>query len=67
MPAPHWPVLDCSCAVKAPAWDATEAEYQENYAALDLGAVREARGEFQRLSGSLHNEARRICRAQSNW
>ena len=58
---------DCSCAVKAPSWDAADAEYQENYAALDLGAVREARGEFQRLSGSLHNEARRICRVQGNW
>ncbi|MFC5567104.1 hypothetical protein ACFPOC_11870 [Rubellimicrobium aerolatum] len=58
---------DCSCAVKAPSWAAAEAEYQENYAALDLVAVREARGEFQRLSGSFHHEARRICRAQGNW
>lgn len=58
---------DCSCAVKAPSWDAAEAEYQENYAALDLRAAREARGEFQRLSGSFHQEARRICRTQGNW
>ena len=58
---------DCFCAVKAPSWDAADAEYQENYAALDLGAVRDARGEFQRLSGNLHSEARRICRAQGNW
>lgn len=58
---------DCSCAIKFPSWDAAEAEYQENYAALDLAAVDRAWGEFQRLSGSLHNEARRICRAQGNW
>lgn len=58
---------DCSCANKAPPWDAAEAEYQEDYAALDLSAMREARGEFQRLSGSLHQDARRICREQGNW
>lgn len=58
---------DCSCAVKAPSWDAAEAEYQENYAALDLAAVDEAWAEFQMLSDSFHQDARRICRAQNNW
>lgn len=58
---------DCSCAVKTPSWNAAEAEYQENFAALDLAAADRAWGEFQRLSGSLHNDARRICRAQGNW
>ena len=58
---------DCSCANRAPPWDAAEAEYQEDYAALDLGGVTEARGEFQRLSGSLYRDARRICREQGNW
>ena len=58
---------DCSCAVKAPSWGEAEAEYQANYAALDLRAVRETWGEFQRLTGSFHQDARRICRAQNNW
>lgn len=58
---------DCSCAVKAPPWDAAEAEYQETYAALDRSAVGDALGEFQSLSGSLHQDARRICREQGNW
>lgn len=58
---------DCSCATKAPPWDTAEAEYQENYAALDLAAVDAAWGEFLRLSGSFHHDARRICRAQGNW
>lgn len=58
---------DCSCAVKAPPWDAAEAEYLEAYAALDRSAVGDALGEFQRLSGSLHQDARRICTEQGNW
>jgi hypothetical protein len=58
---------DCSCINKAPPWDAAEAEYQANYAALDNTGLREIRQEFQLLSGSLHQDARRICREQGNW
>ncbi len=58
---------DCSCAVKAPPWDAAEAEYLQTYASLDRSAVGDALGEFQSLSGSLYQDARRICREQGNW
>ncbi|TNC49576.1 hypothetical protein FHG66_10685 [Rubellimicrobium rubrum] len=58
---------DCSCAVKAPPWDAAEAEYQEKYAAMTNRALREVRHEFQLLSSGLHDDARRICQAQGNW
>ncbi|MBP1806900.1 hypothetical protein [Rubellimicrobium aerolatum] len=58
---------DCSCANKAPPWDAAEAEYQENYAAISNQGLREVRDEFQTLSGNLYKDARRICRAQGNW
>lgn len=58
---------DCSCAVKAPPWDAAEAEYQEEYAALDLGSVEEAMNDFRSRSRGLYRDVRRICREQGNW
>ena len=58
---------DCSCAVKAPPWDAVEAEYLEDYAALDLGAVQGAGSDFGRLARGLYRDVRRICREQGNW
>ncbi len=58
---------DCSCAVKAPPWNAAEAEYQEDYAALDLGAVQDASSDFGRITRSLYRDVRRICREQGNW
>ena len=58
---------DCSCAVKAPSWDAVEAEYQADYAPLDLGGVSDALTDFQMLSSSLRRDARRICQEQGNW
>ena len=58
---------DCSCLVKAPPWDAAEAEYQDDYAALDLPAVDEAEDDFSRLARSLYRDVRRICREQGNW
>lgn len=58
---------DCSCTTKAPPWDTAEAEYQKDYAALDLGAVQDASTDFNRLSRSLYRDVRRICREQGNW
>lgn len=58
---------DCSCAVKAPPWDEADAEYQENYGALDLAQVAEVRRDFSRLSRTLYQDVRRICREQGNW
>lgn len=58
---------DCSCANKAPPWDAAEAEYQEEYAALDLEAQDEAEDNFRDLKNQFYRDARRICRAQGNW
>lgn len=58
---------DCSCAVKAPPWDAAEAEYLDTYAALDIQAVREARVALDATARGLRPEVRRICLAQSNW
>lgn len=58
---------DCSCTIKAPSWDAAEAEYKENYAALDLQAQDRAENEFRELVDQFRREARRICQAQGNW
>lgn len=58
---------DCSCAVKAPSWEAAEAEYQEKYAALDLQAQDRAENEFREIVDQFRREARRICQAQGNW
>lgn len=58
---------DCSCANRAPSWDVADAEYQENYAALDLQAQTDAESEFRRLKNDLRREARAICREQGNW
>ena len=58
---------DCSCANRAPSWEAADAEYQENYAALDLQAQDKAEDEFRQLRRSFEREARAICREQGNW
>lgn len=58
---------DCSCDVKAPPWDAAEAEYFEDYAALDLQAQDQAESDFRRLKNEFRREARRICTEQGNW
>ena len=58
---------DCSCANRAPSWDVADAEYQENYAALDLQAQDKAEDEFRQLRRSFEREARAICREQGNW
>lgn len=58
---------DCSCANRAPSWDAADAEYQAEYAGLDLQAQDEAEDNFRRLRNSLEREARALCREQGNW
>ena len=58
---------DCSCANRAPPWDAADAEYQENYALLDPQTQQRTTGEFQSLRGSLRRDAKMICEAQGNW
>lgn len=58
---------DCSCAVKAPPWDEAEAEYFQDYAALDLGAVEGAISDVSSVSRGFQREVRRICREQGNW
>ena len=58
---------DCSCAKRAPSWDAAEAEYQENYAQLDPQAQQRATTEFRRLKTEFQRDARAICEAQGNW
>lgn len=58
---------DCSCATKAPSWDMAEAEYFEEYAALDLQAQDQAERDFRRLKNEFRREARRICIEQGNW
>ncbi|TNC66271.1 hypothetical protein [Rubellimicrobium roseum] len=58
---------DCSCANRAPSWDAAEAEYQENYAQLDPQAQQRATSEFRRLKNDFQRDARSICEAQGNW
>lgn len=58
---------DCSCANRAPSWDAAAAEYQEDFAHLDPQAQRGATRDFQSLKGDLRGEAKAICEAQGNW
>lgn len=58
---------DCSCANRAPPWDAAEAEYQSDYASLDYQAQDEAENDLRRLRNSLERDARAICRDQGNW
>lgn len=58
---------DCSCAKRAPSWDAAEAEYQENYAQLNPQAQQRATTEFRRLKTEFQRNARAICEAQGNW
>lgn len=58
---------DCSCANRAPSWDAAEAEYQEDFAPLEAGAQRDATREFRGLKDDHYRDARAICRDQGNW
>ena len=58
---------DCSCANRAPSWDAADAEYQANFALLDPQAQQRATSEYRRLKDDHYRDARAICQAQGNW
>ena len=58
---------DCGCEVRFPAWDSTEAEYQEHFADLSQADHSAFRREWIEDRKQLEPLVRGICEAQGNW
>ena len=58
---------DCSCANRAPPWDAAEAEYRDDFASLDPEGQQRATSDFRQLKDRFYRDARAVCREQGNW
>jgi hypothetical protein len=60
-------VNDCSCFVRFPEWDSSNAEYQENIAGLTHAEHSMLRRDLIERRKQLELTVRTICEAQGNW
>lgn len=58
---------DCGCDARFPAWDISDAEYQEAYAQLTQAEHSALRREWIEVHKQLEPTVREICEAQGNW
>ncbi|WP_323033276.1 hypothetical protein [Paracoccus sp. (in: a-proteobacteria)] len=58
---------DCGCDARFPAWDFSDAEYQETYAQLTQAEHSALRREWIEVRKQLEPTVREICETQGNW
>jgi len=58
---------DCSCAVRFPAWDAADDEYQERFSTLTQAEQTDLQRDLKRQTNDLRARVKAICEAQGNW
>jgi hypothetical protein len=58
---------DCGCDVRFPGWDASNTEYQQNYAGLTQAEHSALRRELIEQRKQLEPTVREICETQGNW
>lgn len=58
---------ECSCETRFPTWDASVAQYNNNYLGFDQFETMDMRQEYRNQANTLRRSVKALCEAEGNW